>query len=79
MVPIPGAQSSHLNSLGGGGGGGRGQQGGGEALEPALVPVAITCEWRRSFLRLYFISGSFFAAQVSFLSQKPRNGQRFLP
>ena len=51
MVPIPGAQSSHLNSLGGGGG--RGQQGGGEALEPALVPVAITCEWRRSFLRLF--------------------------
>ncbi len=50
-VPIPGAQSSHLNNLtthGGGAGGGhagtRGGGGGGEALEPALVPVAITCE-----------------------------------
>lgn len=53
MVPIPGAQSSHLNSLGGGGG--RGQQGGGEALEPALVPVAITCEWRLAFcVSFYF-------------------------
>jgi len=42
-VPIPGAQSSHLNNITGGGfGGGRG--GGGEALEPALVPVAITCK-----------------------------------
>ena len=61
-VPIPGAQSSHLNNITGGGfGGGRGG-GGGEALEPALVPVAITCascfsprssefSMRRSFYR----------------------------
>ena len=62
-VPIPGAQSSHLNNITGGGfGGGRGGGGGGEALEPALVPVAITCascfsprssefSMRRSFYR----------------------------
>ena len=56
-VPIPGAQSSHLNNLtthGGGAGGGhagtRGGGGGGEALEPALVPVAITCAWHRFLL-----------------------------
>ena len=43
-VPIPGAQSLHLNNITGGGVGvGRGG-GGGEALEPALVPVAITCK-----------------------------------
>ena len=65
MVPIPGAQSSQLNSLGGGGG--RGQQGGGEALEPALVPVAITCEWR-SFL-CFFLFLVRFSRRVSFLSQ----------
>lgn len=74
MVPIPGAQSSHLNSLGGGGG--RGQQGGGEALEPALVPVAITCEWR-SFLRFFSFLVRF-SRRVSFLSQSLVL-QRFLP
>ena len=64
-VPIPGAQSSHLNNLttthGGGAGGGhagttRGGGGGGEALEPALVPVAITCASRASSVFAFFFS-----------------------
>ena len=70
-VPIPGAQSSHLNNLtthGGGAGGGhagtRGGGGGGEALEPALVPVAITCAWHR-FLLSFSHSRLEFCTRVS--------------
>ena len=78
-VPIPGAQSSHLNNITGGGfGGGRGG-GGGEALEPALVPVAITCESCFSPAREFSIRRSFYRSRR--LRRRPlRQGEEvFLP
>lgn len=70
-VPIPGAQSSHLNNITGGGvGGGRGG-GGGEALEPALVPVAITWTQGGSVVE---VEGSFDGWQTR--TQLHRSGNR---